>query len=156
MSFFKKDLLEDPYRLDSLTNEWVKVAEETFGIKLPSSYIQLLQEQNGGHITKNASYIGIPTAYGDGFAVIEYIWGIGNKNSILETRKLIKQFDLPENLVLFSGTGEDWFAFDYRHVKENPPIIYLDDEMGLIIEIAPDFKTFLERLYVEDLEIIEE
>lgn len=156
MSFFKKEVVEDPYRLEALTDEWIQNAEETFGVKLPDSYLQLLQEQNGGHITKNASYIGIPTAYGDGFAVIEYIWGIGKENSILSTNKLIKQFDLPEKLVLFSGTGEDWYAFDYREVKENPPIIYLDDEMGLIVEIAPNFETFLERLYVEELEIIEE
>ena len=155
MSLFQ-DLLEDPYRLEAITEQWVQTAEEKFNVKLPESYIQLLKEQNGGYITKNAIYTGIPTSSGDDFAVIEYIWGIGKENSILETYKLVERFDLPDNIVLFSGTGEDWFAFDYRYEKENPPILFLDYEMGLIMEIAPNFQSFLDSLYVEELEIIEE
>src|SRR5690606_24736941 len=47
-------------------------------------------------------------------------------------------------------------AFDYRKTKSEPPIIYVDVEADQIIELAPDFESFLEELYVNEKELEDE
>ena len=44
-TFWRDDT--DEYKLETLTVEIVKKAEEEFKIKLPESYINILKEQNG-------------------------------------------------------------------------------------------------------------
>ena len=47
----------------------------------------------------------------------------------------------------FSGDGHTWLAMDYRQKKIDPPIIWIDTEQDVIIEIANDFSSFIEGLY---------
>ena len=53
---------------------------------------------------------------------------------------------MPERLVLLSGDGHTWIALDYRNVAENPPVIFIDNEFEEIIELAPNFESFLQNL----------
>lgn len=60
---------------------------------------------------------------------------------------------MPKNIVLVSGSGHSWVAFDYRNTKEEPPVIYIDVDSEQFIELAPNFDTFLNGLYVEETEL---
>ncbi len=60
---------------------------------------------------------------------------------------------MPKGIVLFTGDGHSWIAFDCRMTKEEPPIIYIDLDTEQTIELAPNFNTFLNGLYIEDDEL---
>ena len=55
--FLQKTIWKDEtseYRLEPLTKEAVACAERLFQVKLPHSYLRILQEQNGGNFVYNA------------------------------------------------------------------------------------------------------
>ncbi|MFF2288694.1 SMI1/KNR4 family protein [Peribacillus butanolivorans] len=128
-----------------VTDSEIAEFEEQLNIKLPSTYLELLRIQNGGYITYNA----FKNDTLENGIMIDHIYGIGGELSILDSTYLIKEWELPEKLVLFAGDGHTWFAMDYRKTDENPPIIYIEVDEE-IIDIASGFKTFLQGLYVED------
>ena len=136
------------YKLAQLTDKAVKEAEEKLNVVLPKTYINLLKEQNGGYINFNSFPSNVPTTWADNHINVDHIFGIGEGEGILESEYLIQEWGLPENIVLISGSGHSWVALDYRKTKEEPPIIYLDEDSE-IIEIASNFEAFLNGLYIE-------
>lgn len=137
----------DHEKLAPLTDEMVKHAEKHFKVTLPQAYLALMKEQNGGYIERNAYPTDVPTSWADDHVNVDYIKGIG-EDGILDSDYLIEEWDLPKNVILISGDGHTWTALDYRKTKENPPVIFLDVEEEKIIELAPDFETFLSGLTV--------
>jgi hypothetical protein len=149
-SIWQKD--DEYYKLQPLTDDMVMKAEEKLKIKLPQSYIRSLKEQNGGYIKFDSFPTEVPTSWSDNHINVDHILGIGEENGILGSDYLIEEWGLPNNIVLISGSGHSWIALDYRNTKEEPPIIYIDVESEQIIEIAPNFDTFLNGLYVDETE----
>ena len=139
--------------LPALTDKMVKQAEKQLKVKLPKTYIQLLKQQNGGYILFNAYPTTAPTSWAEDHVQVDHLLGIDKGQGILQSEYLIKEWGLPKDLVLLSGDGHAWIAFDYRNSEENPPIIYVDPDAEKVIELAPDFDAFLDGLYVEDREI---
>jgi hypothetical protein len=150
-SIWQKD--DEYYKLEPLTDDMVKNAEEKLKLKLPQSYINILKEQNGGYIKFDSYPTEVPTSWSDNHINVDHILGIGEENGILESEYLIEEWGLPNNIVLISGSGHSWIALDYRNTRVEPPIIYLDVESEQIIELAPDFDSFLNGLYVDQTEI---
>ncbi|WP_261180596.1 SMI1/KNR4 family protein [Anaerobacillus sp. CMMVII] len=149
-SLWQTDINE--YKLEQLTDEIIKKAEEVLKVKLPEAYLSILKEQNGGYLLYNAHPSPLPTVWGETFVTVEYISGIGVGNGILENDYLIKEWGMPEGLIFFSGEGHTWLAFDYRQVTSDPSIVYVDNDTEQIITIAANFREFLDQLYVEDFE----
>ena len=148
---------EDDYcKLKPLTEELVEKAEKDLKVKLPPSYINILKEQNGGFITFNSYPTDVPTSWAENHIHVDHIFGIGEKNGILESEYLIKEWDMPEGLVLFNGEGHTWVAFDYRNVDSSPSIVYVDNEDETVLKIADTFDEFLERLYTEESDPFDE
>lgn len=132
-----------------LTDDMVTNAEKKLGVKLPNSYIELCKIQNGGYITYNAFPTSVPTGWADDHVSVEYINGIDDEG-ILSSSYYIEEWELPKDILLICGDGHSWIAMDYRHTKEEPPIIFVDLEWGediFILKLAPNFKTFLDGLY---------
>ena len=127
-----------------ITSEAISNVEGKYKVKLPRSYSSLLKIQNGGYTHD----LVIP-GYEDHFSV-SYISGIqGNKNDTLEESDYyINEWELPKNLLLFSGDGHWWLAFDYRKMNENnePKISYIDTEIDRDEVIANSFDEFLNLL----------
>lgn len=146
----------DELKLKPLTGKIVKKAEEQFKVKLPNSYLEILKEQNGGYIIYNAHPSPVPTVWGGSFITIDHIKGIGNGEGILENDYFIKEWDMPEGLILINGDGHTWIAFDYRNCASEPPIVYVDNESEQIIQVADGFQEFLNHLYNEEAEIFED
>lgn len=65
------------YVSEPLTEELIVSVEQELGYKLPASYIELMQTQNGG-IPKNTAFpTGERTSWADDHAAIHGILGIG-------------------------------------------------------------------------------
>lgn len=146
----------DEFKLQPLTEEIFKEAEEAFGVKLPESYYAILNVQNGGNIIYNAFPSATPTAWAETFIAIDHIRGIGIENGILNNAYFIKEWDMPEGLILFSGDGHSWLAFDYRITNVYPTIVYVDNEIEQIIQVADSFEEFLTHLYNEESTFMDE
>lgn len=149
MSIWRTDIEQDMFKLSPVSESTIQEAENTFNVKLPGEYIDILKIQNGGYIKFDSHYSPEPTSWSGDSINVEYIMGIGYDTGILDTPILIKEWDLPDNIILICGDGHSWVAFDYRNQSKNPPVIYVDSEANQIIEIAPSFKVFLNNLYVD-------
>ncbi|PGS49307.1 SMI1/KNR4 family protein [Bacillus sp. AFS041924] len=134
------------YKLEPLTDGMIVKAEAKLKIKLPKKYIEILKQQNGGVIKFDSFPTEVPTSWADDHVNVDHILGIGEDSGILESGYLIKEWDLPKNIVLISGDGHSWIALDYRKTKEEPPIIYIDVDDDQIINLSPNFETFLKGL----------
>ncbi|KMP52338.1 SMI1/KNR4 family protein [Bacillus cereus] len=140
---------DDYLKLAPINDELIKKAEEVLNVKLPESYITLLKEQNGGTLRLDVHPTSKPNSWADDHVNVSGLYGISfneNESSILESRYLIREWEMPENIVLLSGDGHTWIALDYRNVAENPPVIFIDNEFEEIIELAPNFDSFLQNL----------
>ncbi|AAP11818.1 MULTISPECIES: SMI1/KNR4 family protein [Bacillus] len=140
---------DDYLKLAPIKDELIKKAEEVLNVKLPESYITLLKEQNGGTLRLDVHPTSKPNSWADDHVNVSGLYGISfneNESSILESRYLIREWEMPENIVLLSGDGHTWIALDYRNVAENPPVIFIDNEFEEIIELAPNFESFLQNL----------
>lgn len=147
---------EDDYlKLAPINDELIKKAEEALNVKLPESYINLLKEQNGGTLRPDVHPTSKPNSWADDHVNVSGLYGISfdeNESSILESRYLIREWEMPENIVLLSGDEHTWIALDYRNVAENPPVIFIDNEFEEIIELAPNFESFLQNLTTYEYE----
>ena len=132
-----------------LTDQMVQDAETELGVKLPGAYINLCKIQNGGYLTYDAFPTAVPTGWADDHINVDHIRGI-EEDGILTNDYYIEEWELPKGIILLCGDGHTWTAMDYRRTKENPPIIYIDLEFGediFIVELAPDFKAFINGLF---------
>ena len=136
---------DDYLKLAPINDELIKKAEEVLNVKLPESYINLLKEQNGGTLRLDVHPTSKPNSWADDHVNVSGSFN-ENESSILESRYLIREWEMPENIVLLSGDGHTWIALDYRNVAENPPVIFIDNEFEEIIELAPNFERFLQNL----------
>ncbi|HFR4149927.1 MULTISPECIES: SMI1/KNR4 family protein [Bacillus cereus group] len=148
---------DDYLKLAPINDELIKKAEAVLNVKLPESYINLLKEQNGGTLRLDIHPTSKPNSWADDHVNVSGLYGISfdeNEPSILESRYLIREWEMPENIILLSGDGHTWIALDYRNVAENPPVIFIDNEFEEIIELAPNFESFLQNLttYEDDEE----
>ncbi|WP_338594600.1 SMI1/KNR4 family protein [Bacillus safensis] len=147
---------EGYYTLNKITAEEVAKAEKKLGITLPDTYKKLILEQNGGYIVHNA----FPTTHSNSWAEdhiqFNHLLGIAEGEGIMDSAYLIKEWELPEGLVLINGDGHTWVAMDYRKTKENPAIHYFDVEMEEDFKLADSFDEFIEGLYTVEYAVDEE
>jgi len=134
-------------RLQQLTNEMIEMAEQQLHVKLPTAYLKLLSEQNGGAILHRAFPTMERNSWAEDHVYLDTLYGIADDEGILQSAYLIREWGLPEKIVLLGGDGHSWFAFDYRETNENPPIIYLEADEEIVFELAPNFETFIAGLY---------
>ncbi|WP_342489927.1 SMI1/KNR4 family protein [Bacillus sp. FSL M8-0049] len=147
---------EGYYTLKKITAEEVAKAEKKLGVTLPDTYKKLILEQNGGYTIHNA----FPTTHSNSWAEdhiqFNHLLGIAEDEGIMDSAYLIKEWELPEGLVLINGDGHTWVAMDYRKTKENPSIHYFDVEMEEDFKLADSFDEFIEGLYTAEYTADEE
>ena len=139
----------DQYELNPLTPKKVESAQSELKVKLPDSYIKLLEEQNGGSLYLNA----FPTSLeDDDHLAVDYLLGIGEnkREGVQQSVYFIKEWGLPKRIVLLFGDGHTWIALDYREVNENPPIIYIDVEQEIEKQLSSSFDEFVSKLFHND------
>jgi len=75
---------------------------------------------------------------------------VGVEPGILDSPELIEEWGMPKELILLNGDGHIWIALDYRNNKDEPAVVYIDNESNEAIILADCFDDFIERLYIED------
>ncbi|AKC65609.1 SMI1/KNR4 family protein [Bacillus altitudinis] len=147
---------EGYYTLKKITAEEVAKAEDKLGVTLPDTYKKLILEQNGGYTVHNA----FPTTHSNSWVEdhiqFNHLLGIAEDEGIMDSAYLIKEWELPEGLVLINGDGHTWVAMDYRKTKENPAIHYFDVEMEEDFKLADSFDEFIQGLYTVKYTVDEE
>jgi len=112
------------------TDEEITRVEQTLGRKLPTDFLQLLKIANGG-IVKDA-HQAFPVEFsiesGDQFIAVEEIMG-ANEEGLMLSDYFIGEWELPEELVLFSGSGHAWVGFNYEN-REIPNVVYVEPDDG--------------------------
>ena len=146
-----------------LTEAMVTTAERLLGVRLPDAYLQLLRERNGGYIEPLGCPTRRPTSWAADHVSLTSLFGIpvakGDEiadpdtpgQGLLVTPYMIREWGLPENIVLLDGDGHTWIALDYRRSgPAGPPsVCWLDVEAGDELELAETFDDFLNILRPE-------
>ncbi|WP_342500081.1 SMI1/KNR4 family protein [Bacillus sp. FSL M7-0791] len=149
-SFWEIDEEKSYYTLKKISEAEISKAEKKLGITLPDTYKKLILEQNGGYIVHNA----FPTTHSNSWAEdhiqFNHLLGIAEGEGIMDSAYLMKEWELPEGLVLINGDGHTWVAMDYRKTKENPAIHYFDVEMEEDFKLADSFDEFIQGLYTAE------
>lgn len=132
-----------PYLQPPLTEALVAAAEATIGYKLPSEYLALLREQNGGYIRFELPEI-----------VHDTIAGIGPNfpsltNFDWDEVKEYVSYPL-DGLVPFDGDGHWHLCLDYRKNPDTPAITYADVECDTESSVADSFCDYLALLRPAD------
>ncbi|MCY8923042.1 SMI1/KNR4 family protein [Bacillus atrophaeus] len=146
----------DPFKLKDISEDEIKNVEQELNLTLPEQYKKLIIQQNGGLIIFNAFPTDQETSWADDHIEVDHIRGIGKDLGILESEYLIKEWGLPQRLLLIQGDGHNWVALDYRLTNENPPLHYFDLELNNDFKIADSFDEFLSKLYTHEYEEVQE
>lgn len=141
---------DDPYTLKKISEKDILKTEKKLGVKLPQEYKKLVLEQNGGYLICNAFPTDRPTSWAEDHIQFDHLLGIGKKEGILESDYLIKEWELPKDIILISGDGHSWVALDYRNTTENPPVHFFDLEMEKDFKLADSFNEFISKLYIDE------
>ncbi|MFD8599735.1 SMI1/KNR4 family protein [Kitasatospora sp. NPDC059646] len=136
-----------------LTEDAVAEAQRLLGVTLPADLLTLLRHRNGGIVADAFAAFPTdrPTSWAPDHVPFDELFGIGHRDgslSLLDTPYLVAEWDLPSPVVLLSGDGHWWIALDYRTggPSAEPSVAWLDAEDGTDFTLAPDLRTFLERL----------
>ncbi|ASJ56495.1 glucan biosynthesis protein [Brevibacillus formosus] len=154
--YAKKAYLSEPP-----TDELIASIEEELGYKLPSSYLALMKQQNGG-IPKNTCFpTEDPTSWAEDHIAITGILGIGREKSYslcgdLGSRFMIEEWGYPDIGVVICdcpSAGHDVVMLDYRACGRDgePEVIHVDQENDYEITfLAENFEAFIRGLVSEE------
>ena len=149
---------------DSPSDTTVKRVEDKLGVRLPSSFIWLAQQHNGGYLRRNT--IKNPLVPGELLQVSNILSiGLTETRSIggkFATSTIFKEWGYPRNVgILFAETpsaGHDFFFLDYRHCGPDgePSVVHIDQERDYCITpIAKNFEEFIRSLARDPNEVDE-
>ncbi|GAA2753356.1 SMI1/KNR4 family protein [Kitasatospora cinereorecta] len=136
-----------------MTDQVILEAERLLNVTLPSSLLDLLRQQNGGHVTSSRSAFPTsrPTSWSADHVPFESVLGIGHRErtiSLLDSPYLVEEWNLPAPVVLVSGDGPCWVGLDYRAGGRHgePSVTWFDADDNSELALAPDFQSFVEGL----------
>ncbi len=152
MDFFEED---NYFTSPPLTDQRILAAEAVLGFRLPSSYVDLLKQKNGGIPKYRCVRMEVPTSWAPDHIEIAGVRGIGGDWGIdstqgLGSRDLIVEWDYPDIGIVIcempSG-GHDAVMLDYSSCGPTgePSVAYIDEDRS-IRRIASSFTEFLGRL----------
>ncbi|MFC9711454.1 SMI1/KNR4 family protein [Paenibacillus sp. NPDC056933] len=135
--------------------------EQELGYKLPASYIQLMNTQNGGIPARTAFPTKAATSWAEDHIAITGILGIGrDKSNTLAgefgSRFMIEEWGYPDLGIVICdcpSAGHDVVMLDYRFCgpEGEPAVVHVDQEDDYeITYLAPHFEAFIRGLVDED------
>jgi hypothetical protein len=152
-TFFEDD---DYYTGPPVTAELIAAAEATLGVRLPSAYLALLRERNGGVPRRRCFLTPFGTSWAPDRFEISAVLGVGGGGGIdssagVGSRDLIHEWGYPNIGVVVCDTpsgGHDTVMLDYRRTDSSdgePSVVYVDEDR-VPREIASSFGGFVEGL----------
>lgn len=156
------DYARESYQSEPPTDELIISIEEELGYKLPSSYIQLMKQQNGG-VPKNTNFpTEEPTSWAEDHIAITGILGIGRKKSYslcgdMGSQFMIDEWGYPDIGVMICdcpSAGHDIVMLDYRACGKDgePEVVHVDQEDDYEITfLADSFEEFIKGLVNDEV-----
>lgn len=137
-----------------LTDEAIAEAERLLRVTLPASLLDLLRHRNGGVVaeSRDAFPTSEPTSWSTDHVPVDFVMGIGGREgtlSLLDSPYLVGEWGLPAAVVLVSAAGAACFiGLDYRACGRHgePSVVWFDADRDTELTLAPDFRSFVERL----------
>jgi len=151
----------EAYQSEPPTDELIVSIEEELGYKLPSSYIALMKQRNGG-VPKNTCFpTEDATSWSEDHIAITGILGIGREKSYslcgdLGSQFMIEDWGYPDIGVVICdcpSAGHDVVMLDYRACGRDgePEVIHVDQEGDYEITfLADNFEAFILGLVNEE------
>lgn len=149
------------YQSEPPTDELIDSIENELGYKLPSTFIQLMKQQNGG-VPRNTCFpTEDPTSWAEDHIAITGIMGIGREKSYslcgdLGSPFMIEEWGYPDIGVVICdcpSAGHDVVMLDYRACGKDgePEVVHVDQEDDYEITfLADNFETFIRGLVSEE------
>ncbi|KAB8135737.1 SMI1/KNR4 family protein [Gracilibacillus oryzae] len=142
-------------------DEMIKQIETQLGYKLPSSYIWLMKQHNGGVPHKTCYPTSVPTTWAEDHIAITGIYGIGFEKSYslggdTGSEFWLEEWEYPNIGVAIADTptaGHNMIFLDYRECgpEGEPCVVQIDQENDYEITwVAKDFESFIRGLVHED------
>ncbi|QQD24424.1 hypothetical protein GJQ55_08005 [Venatoribacter cucullus] len=129
--------------------ESLNAFEKEHGFKIPAKYIDYAGTHSD-HVIKLPKNTPCTKDeyFGDGFYEIGSYLGLDhNENrSIFDSSWLVREWGLPERLVLIEGDGHEWLALDYRNSEVEPRVILIESEFNQYKVVANNFDDFVDSL----------
>lgn len=154
----ESDYIVENYVSAPPSDELIKEVEDELGYKLPSSYIWLMKQHNGGLPKNDCFPCEYPTCWAPDHVAISGILGIGRdkKNSLcgeFGSKFWIDDgWEYPAIGVVLCDTptgGHDLIFLDYRECgpQGEPSVVHVDQEDEYkITPLADDFESFIRGL----------
>ena len=146
---------DEYYTGPPLTDALITSAERSLGVRLPSSYLDVLRTRNGGVPKARCFPTSFPTSWANDHVELSGIRGLGGtwgieSESALGSRALVREWGYPDiGLVLcdMPSGGHDAIMLDYRGCgpEAEPSVAYVDEDR-VPRELAPTFAGFVQRL----------
>jgi hypothetical protein len=139
------------------SEEEVAEVERELGYKLPSSYVELMQYQNGGIPRKSGHRTAEPTSWAHDHIAITGIFSIGREKRYSLCGEVGSQFwidmwEYPAIGVYFANcpsAGHDMVCLDYTQCGPNgePRVVHVDQEFDFKVTfVAESFEAFIRGL----------
>ena len=149
---------KEKYISDAFDSNMLAEIEAELGYKLPTSYVELMKEQNGGLVKRSIFKINE-----ERYIEITGIFGIGRIKNYslcghLGSKFMIEEWEYPAIGVAICdcpSAGHEMIFLDYRECGaqcENgePKVVYIDEEAEYeIIVLANTFEEFINGLCTE-------
>jgi hypothetical protein len=140
-----------------LNDEAVATVERELGYKLPASFVELMQLQNGGIPRRSNHRTKERTSWADNHIAITGIYSIGSDKPCslcggFGSKFWIKEWGYPMIGVYFAdcpSAGHDMLCLDYRACGPTgePQVVHIDQEWDYkIVVVAETFEAFIRGL----------
>jgi hypothetical protein len=143
------------------TDEMLRSVEAELGYTLPSSYVWLMRQHNGGTPAKSCHPMRERTSWAEDHVAITSISGIGRNKRYslcgdLGTAFMIDEWGYPKIGVVVCdcpSAGHDVIMLDYRKCGPHgePEVVHVDQECEYKVTfVAKDFESFVRGLRSDD------
>ncbi len=154
------DYAKKEYVEEVPSDEKIKEIENELGYKLPSSYIELMLNQNGGIPVNSCFPTTEKTSWAEDHVAISGFLGIGKKKTYslcgeLGSQFMMEEWGYPDIGVYFGdcpSAGHDMICLDYRSCRKEgePKVVHIDQESDYKITfLANTFEDFVLGLVPE-------
>ncbi|MDQ0658883.1 SMI1/KNR4 family protein [Paenibacillus sp. W2I17] len=157
----QSDYAQDNHVSEPFDEEEILTIEKELGYRLPASYIQLMNTQNGGIPALTVFPTKEATSWAEDHIAISSIMGIGHDKIYalageLGSRFMIEDWGYPDLGIVICdcpSAGHDVVMLDYRFCgpEGEPCVVHVDQENDYeITYLAPNFEAFIRGLVDED------
>jgi hypothetical protein len=155
-----KEYYREEYTDDPLTAEKIALVERQLGYKLPTSYVELMRNRNGGAPVNVCHPTATPTSWADDHVQMTGFMSIGEAKQYslcgeLGSHFMIEEWGYPPIGIYFAdcpSAGHDMLCLDYSACgpQGEPRVVHVDqDNEFKVTLVAESFADFIRGLVPE-------